>query len=116
MKYTLFLLSLLLVVSCSKKPSMNDFENNAINISVSKTGDISINDQKVTIAQAEELLADLSKKKGNVRYYREAGTEEPPPQAMQIISIVAKYRLPITLSSKPDFSDYIGPDGLSHPR
>jgi hypothetical protein len=51
-----------------------------------------------------------------VWYYREAGQQEPPPEAMQVIKLIADNALPVSLSSKPDFSDYIGEGGQPHPR
>lgn len=33
-----------------------------------------------------------------------------------ILNLIEKHRLPLSLSTKPDFSDYLGPDGFPHPR
>jgi hypothetical protein len=35
---------------------------------------------------------------------------------MEVLRLVLDHGLPISLSSKPDFSDYIDPSGVSHPR
>lgn len=61
-------------------------------------------------------LKELAAAKGTVYYYRESGQEEPHPNAMKVIAAVIEHQLPISLSSKPDFSDYIGEDGQSHKR
>ena len=58
-----------------------------------------------------ESLKKLSQQKGVVWYYREAGMSEPPPEAKQVIQAVIDARLPIRLSSRPDYSDAIGKDG-----
>jgi hypothetical protein len=42
-----------------------------------------------------------------VWYYREAAGHEPPPIAMQVIQEIVSARLPIRLSSKPDYSDSV---------
>ena len=45
-----------------------------------------------------------------------AGRGEPPAQAMQVIKLIAGHRLPISMSTKPDFSDVLLPDGSTRPR
>ena len=80
------------------------------------SGQILIDGTESTVAQVEQRLAQLKSEGGTVWYYREAGHQEPPPEAMQIIKMVVENELPISLSSKPDFSDYIGENGQSRPR
>ena len=62
------------------------------------------------------LLTDNAQKNEVVWYYREAGKEEPPPQAMNVIKLVIEHNRPISLSSKADFSDTIDENGNSAPR
>jgi hypothetical protein len=40
-------------------------------------------------------------------YYRESSTAEPSQQAMEVLKLVIENDLPISMSSKPDFADYI---------
>ena len=50
-------------------------------------------------------------------YYRENPAQEPPPSAMAAVKLVIKYRLPVSFSSKPDFSDTVDPStGVSRLR
>jgi hypothetical protein len=49
-------------------------------------------------------------------YHRENARSEAGREAMAVIDFVKKYGLPISLSSKSDFSDYIDANGKSHPR
>jgi hypothetical protein len=58
----------------------------------------------------------LSAKHGIVWYYRENAHAEPHPNAMQVMELVAKYSLTISLSTRPDFSNFVTPDGKAHPR
>jgi hypothetical protein len=37
-------------------------------------------------------------------------------RAIEIVKLVVAHKLPISLSSKPDFSDYIDDEGHSHPQ
>lgn len=58
-------------------------------------------------------LQRLAGQNGIVWYYREAGQAEPPPEAAEVIKAVIENRLPIRLSSRPDFSDAVDGDGKS---
>lgn len=40
----------------------------------------------------------------------------PPPQATQVMKLVIDARLPISMSTKPDYSDVLLPDGSTRPR
>jgi hypothetical protein len=51
-----------------------------------------------------------------VWYYREAAGGEAPAAAMEVMKMVAENRLPISLCSKADFSDYVDLKGVSHLR
>jgi len=85
-------------------------------IAVTAKGDVTFDGKPVTIDVLKERLADLKKRSGEVWYYREAGRREPPAQAMQVIKLVADNRLPVSVSTKPDFSDVLLPDGSTRPR
>jgi hypothetical protein len=53
----------------------------------------------------------LAEQKGVVWYYREAPQGPAAPQAMQVTRLVAENRLPIRLSTRPDYSNSVGTDG-----
>src|SRR5260370_4564207 len=68
--------------------------------------------------ELEQLDAALERAKqdhGQVWYYREA-TGAAPPTGLAVIQRVVQRKLPISLSSKPDFSDWVDGQGVSHPR
>jgi hypothetical protein len=88
----------------------------ALSVSVQANGDIRINDAPTNVAELDVRLAALTKAGGEVWYYREAAQGDPHPNAMHVMELVIKHRLPITFSSKPDFSDYVDAQGVSHPR
>jgi hypothetical protein len=92
------------------KPTM------VLRISVLLNGDVLEDGQKVTIDQLAASLARVKVANGGVWYYREAANQEPPPVAMQVFKLVMENRLPITLSTKPDFSNYIDDMGQAHNR
>ncbi len=115
----LILLIVLSLMGCSKQDNSNDeaeLIRPIVKVSVLNTGKILIDGTESTLSQIEQHLKTLKTEDGVVWYYRETGQEEAPQDAMQVIQIIVENGLPISLSSNADFSDYIGEDGLSHPR
>ena len=86
-----------------------------LRVQVMKSGSISLNGQTIGLS---ELKIKLNQNTGplEVWYYREAPETTPSDSQMEVIKAAAERRAIISLSSKPDFSDYIGEDGQSHPR
>ncbi len=72
--------------------------------------------QPVNLQALDTALKDLKEKHGIVWYYRQDPNHEPPPQAMEAIGLVVKHQLPISMSTKPDFSDVVDANGNSKPR
>jgi hypothetical protein len=60
-----------------------------------------------SIPALRNSLRNLAKEKGVVWYYREAASQEPPPIATEVINEVIHARVPIRLSTKPDYSDAV---------
>ena len=121
MRRTLILLMTLTMLSCSKQPQASDGDNMAdsspsLQISVTRFGKILVDGKETTLVQLDVMLTELKNNGGTVWYYREAGQGEPPVEAMEVIKLIAAKELPVTLSSKPDFSDYVGQDGRPRPR
>ena len=75
-----------------------------IKIAVMAVGRITVDGTPTTMDSLRVSLKQLAEHKGVVWYYREGGQSEPPPEAMEVIKSVIEYRLPIKLSSRPDFS------------
>jgi biopolymer transport protein ExbD len=104
----------LLFGGCSKKPAAQSpvaSDAPVIKVSVFADGRITADGSPATVDSLRESFKKLAEQKGAVWYYREAGQAEPPPQAMQVMQAVVEAGLPIRLSSRPDYSDSIGPDG-----
>ena len=85
-------------------------------VSVSAAGNVALNGTPTDLQALDTALAKLSAEHGSVWYYREAAEAEPPSQAMEVMQLVVKYRLPISMSTKPDFSDTVDANGNSVPR
>jgi hypothetical protein len=89
-----------------------------LKISVLASGAILLDGKPVELEQVDAALhaAKQSNANAQVWYYRESGPAQPPPQAMAVIQRIMQYKLKISLSSKPDFSDWVDAKGVSRPR
>jgi hypothetical protein len=87
-----------------------------LRIAVSRDGVVTADGAPITVDELSGKLKDLAAKKGGVFYYREAAQEKPHPTATKVITAVVEHQLPVSLSSKPDYSDVIDKDGQSKPR
>jgi hypothetical protein len=95
--------------AASPRPSAAD--SSSARIWIAKDGTIELNGTPVELGAVGAEFAELAKRKGVVLYGRDAPEEEPHPNGMKVIELVAQNRLPIRMSTKRDFSDAIGPDG-----
>ena len=85
-------------------------------VSALASGKLLLNGQPASLTTIEAEFKKLRNNNGGVWYYRENPQAEPTPQAMAVIELVVKYRLPVSMSSKPDFSDYVDEHGNSKQR
>jgi hypothetical protein len=120
----LFVLSAVLLIATllaranaeEKSSTTNPNTNVVIKISVLASGKVLANGVETSLADMDKQLDQIKTQNGVVWYYRENGKGEPPSIAMDVIKLVIARRLPISMSSKPDFSDTIDQNGISHPR
>jgi biopolymer transport protein ExbD len=94
-----------------REGAMPSLDSPYVKIWVSKTGEVTVDGQPAEVSTIGATLAKLAQKKGVVLYGREAAGEQPHPKAMEVMNLVIGKRLPIRMSTKPDFSDAVGPDG-----
>jgi hypothetical protein len=87
-----------------------------LKVSVLASGSVLLNGEAVSLDQLQERIEAQKAARPVIWYYREAAQGEPPPEALQVMKLVVDNRLPISLCSKPDFSDYVDQKGRSHPR
>ena len=86
-----------------------------LKVTVTANGEITVDGQRVTLNQLSARLTELKQAGGNVWYFRENPSAEPHMNAMKVMELVADNKLPIRLSSKPDFSDYVDDQGVVRP-
>ncbi len=103
---------------CSNKENeqMPNNESVVLKISILRSGEILVDNKPVALQDLDGLLDENARKNGVVWYYREASGEEPSAQAMETMNLIVKHKRPISMSSKPDFSDTIDENGNSRPR
>jgi C-terminal processing protease CtpA/Prc len=88
----------------------------AAKIKIRRDGVVSLDDKAVSLDELKAALSKLKQSPGSsVWYYRENPAGEPHPNAMQVLKLIVDAKLPIRLSTKPDFSDFVGADGRPHP-
>ena len=85
-----------------------------LKIAVMADGRIPVDGKPTTMDSLGVSIKRLAKQEGVVLYYRAAGQGEAPPEATEVIQAAIENQLPIKLSSRPDYSDAIGPDGKPH--
>jgi biopolymer transport protein ExbD len=96
----------------TSRPPMSVIPNAPIlKVAVMADGRITVDGSPATVDSLRVALKRLAEQKGVVWYYRERGQAQAPPESAEILQAVIENRLPIRLSSRPDFSDAIGPDG-----
>jgi len=80
-------------------------------------GDLIVDDVPLTLDQFQVKVDACDPNNSIVWYFREnPNAPEPPPIALQALGIVMARRIPISMSSRSDFSDYIDDKGISRPR
>jgi hypothetical protein len=85
-------------------------------ISVLTSGKVLLDGEETALEAVPRALQRIKARNGVVWYYRESGRGEPPAQAVQVFKLIVENKLPISLSTKADFSDFVDEDGRSQPR
>jgi hypothetical protein len=105
-----------LIGGCSKQsgpPTAPSPDAPVLKVAVFADGRLTVDGTAATIQSLQSSLRTLSEKHGVVWYYREAGQQDPPPVALEVLKAVTDAGVPIQLSSRPDYSDYIDENGRS---
>ena len=86
-----------------------------LKIAVHSSGVVLADGKPVDLDRLDELLRTLKAANGSLWYYREQ-TADPAAAGMSVIKLAVKHKVGISISSKPDYSDYLDAKGVSHPR
>ena len=81
-----------------------------LKIAVMADGRITADAKPATIDSLRSSLKELARLEGTVWYYREDAHSKAPPEALEVVQAVIENRLPVLMSTRPDFSDSFGVD------
>jgi hypothetical protein len=107
------LVAVLVVAVCCVSPALGA---EIVKVSVQASGTVLLDGKPTTLPALEERFKALKAANGAVWYHRENPAAEPPPQGTAVVQLIIKYKLPVSMSAKPDFSDYVDDKGVSRPR
>jgi hypothetical protein len=79
-----------------------------LKVAVSADGRLTVDGTASTVQALRESLESLSEKHGVVLYYCDVSRKEPPAIAKDVLMAIIDARLPVRLSSRPDYSDAVG--------
>ena len=83
---------------------------NTLKVSVLATDELLLDGQPVALPALEQALGQAPKDDAVVWYYREDAAGDPPAVAAEVMKLITANRLPVCLSSRPDFSDTVTPE------
>jgi len=91
-----------------------------IYVAIASNGAVAVDGNTVDPLKINETLATLQPSSKFVLYYRENALVEPQGDDLKrthrILDAMMRLRLPISLSTKSDYSDSVDQDGNSRPR
>ena len=108
------LLATLILVALTGPPASGD--ERVARVAVFSSGAVQLDGRPTTLPALDAELGKLKADKGVVWYHRQNPASEPPPQGTAVIQLIIKHQLPVSMSTKPDFSDYVDEKGVSRPR
>ena len=85
-------------------------------ITVLASGAVLLDGQATTLPALDARLAALKAAGGVVWYHRENPASEPPPSGNAVVKMIIEHQLPVSMSARPDFSDWVDEKGVSRPR
>ncbi len=84
-----------------------------LKVTVLTTGELLLDGVRTSVQKLEQVIKENEGTKLIVWYYREDAGKDEPPVALKVMKLLVEHRLPIRLSSNPDFSDAISDIGQS---
>jgi hypothetical protein len=85
-------------------------------VSVLSSGKILVNGRPATSADVTRALVKAKAYRGGVWFFRETTGAQPPPEAVEVFRLIVEHKVPVSLSTKPDFSDFVDDQGIAHRR
>lgn len=108
-------LALLSLIGLSANPAPAEDHHHIARVAMLASGELRLDGKAISLDELDRALAKLPED-GVIWYFRENPLEEPTAQAMATLEHLMQRRLPISFSSRADYSDYIDDQGVAHPR
>jgi hypothetical protein len=86
-----------------------------LKVAVLSSGVVLADGEPVDLGKLDEMLRAVKAANGSLWYYREQSAD-PAVAGMEVIKLAVGHKVAISISSKPDYSDYVDAKGVSHPR
>jgi hypothetical protein len=109
------LIALLMLLTIAAVPPAATAEPIA-KVTVMASGAVLLDGQPTTLPELDARLASLKATGGAVWYHRENPAADPPPSGKDVVQMIIKHQLPVSMSARPDFSDWVDEKGVSRPR
>ena len=107
--YLILIIFLLSVSGCGNVdqdvPELDQDQSPVLKVSVLSDGKILADGDVVSIDELDQMLSETKQGSGVVWYYRENASNEPDEIAEDVLELIIKHKLPVKLSTEPDFSD-----------
>lgn len=109
------LLVAIVLSACAQRAKDNVIPEDVLQIRV-MAGTVSLNGTPIDMEFLEAMLQDAEATNKQVWYYRDNPAGEPSAEALEVLTKIASHNVPVSMSSKQDFSDAIDENGNSRPR
>ena len=87
-----------------------------LKISVLASGSVLLDGEPTGLDNLAQAIHDAEPATDSVLYYRENAANEAPAVSGEVMKLVIAKKLAVSLSTKPDFSDYVDALGRTRPR
>jgi len=121
----LLALGALLVAGCEEKaapttgaglPKSPGTLTTVLKVAIKTDGTVLVDGVACDLRKLDLKLGMLAANKGEVWFYRENMRSEPHPVVNAVMDLITKNAVGFSVSTRPDFGDYIDAEGVVHPR
>jgi hypothetical protein len=121
----LLALGAVLVAGCEEKaapttgaglPKSPGTLTTVLKVAIKTDGTVLVDGVACDLQKLDLKLRLLAANKGEVWFYRENMRSEPHPVVNAVMDLIIKNAVGFSVSTRPDFGDYIDAEGVVHPR
>jgi biopolymer transport protein ExbD len=111
--FFLYILIIVIAAGCSnnnqgsKSAQEKKTDSSFIKVYVEKDGRITADEKVTSLNDLDSSFSRLKARNGTVYYSRDNGESDPPPEAMKVMELIVKYKLPVRLYTDKTFTETI---------